>query len=121
MSFPYAFVEGLGAMEILMVMFIVLLLFGANKLPELARGLGRATREFNKATSGVEAEIRHAMEDKPEPTEESKRFAPKPVVVPPQHTLPASAGGNPAAPAAPAALDPSADLRPKPPTPPEAT
>jgi sec-independent protein translocase protein TatA len=96
MTFPTAFIEGLGGLELLMVMFVILLLFGANKLPELARGLGRATREFKKATSGVEEEIRNAMAEKPEPSEESKRFAPKPVVVPP-HTLPSAAANEPAA------------------------
>jgi sec-independent protein translocase protein TatA len=89
MIFPFAFIEGLGGPELMMILFVILLLFGANKLPELARGLGRATREFKKATSGVEEEIRNAMEEKPEPSEEAKRFAPKPVVVPP-HTQPAA-------------------------------
>lgn len=96
MSSSFAFIEGLGGMELLMVLFVVLLLFGANKLPELARGLGRATREFKKATSGVEEEIRNAMTDKPEPSDESKRFAPKPVAVPPQNIQPAESAPPPA-------------------------
>lgn len=79
MHLPFAFIEGLGGPELMMVLFIILLLFGANKLPELARGLGRATREFKKATSGVEEEIRSAMEEKPEPADEAKRAAPQPV------------------------------------------
>lgn len=83
MTSPCAFIEGLGGPELMMVLFIVLLLFGANRLPELARGLGRAMREIKKATSGVEEEIRSAMDEKPEPSEEAKRFAPKPVAVPP--------------------------------------
>lgn len=91
---PFAFIEGIGGLELLMVMFVVLLLFGANKLPELARGLGRATREFKKATSGVEEEIRNAMTETPEPSEEAKRFAPKPVVVPPPNTAPSAAGNE---------------------------
>ena len=60
-----AFLEGIGGPELMMIMFIILLLFGANKLPELAKGLGKAVREFKKATSGVEDEIRRAM-DEPE-------------------------------------------------------
>ncbi len=79
MIFPFAFIEGLGGPELMMVLFLVLLLFGANRLPELARGLGRSVREFKKATSGVEEEFRAAMDDKPELSEEAKRFAPKPV------------------------------------------
>lgn len=46
-----------------MIMFVVLLLFGADKLPELARGLGKSVREFKKATSGLEEEVRKAMEE----------------------------------------------------------
>jgi sec-independent protein translocase protein TatA len=101
MILPLAFIEGIGGPELLMIMFIILLLFGANRLPDLARGLGKSVREFKKATSGIEDQIREAMEDKPEPTPESQRFAPKPVVVPPQNTQPAApsapppASGNP--------------------------
>ena len=62
-----AFIEGIGGPELLMIMFIVLLLFGANRLPDLARGLGRAVREFKKATSGVEQEVRRAMAEPPPP------------------------------------------------------
>lgn len=64
---PTAFIEGIGGPELIMIMFVVLLLFGANRMPELARGLGRAVREFKKATSGVEQEVRRAMEEPPPP------------------------------------------------------
>lgn len=63
----FAFIEGIGGPELLMIMFIVLLLFGADRMPDLARGLGRAMREFKKATSGVEQEVRRAMEEPPPP------------------------------------------------------
>jgi sec-independent protein translocase protein TatA len=62
-----AFIEGIGGPELLLIMFIVLLLFGADRLPDLARGFGRAVREFKKATSGVEQEVRRAMEEPPPP------------------------------------------------------
>ncbi len=65
MSFPVAFIEGIGGPELMMIMFIILLLFGANRLPELARGLGKSVREFKKAASGVENEVRRAMEEEP--------------------------------------------------------
>lgn len=65
MNFPAAFIEGIGGPELMFIMFIVLLLFGANKLPELARGMGKAVREFKKATSSVENEVRRAMEEPP--------------------------------------------------------
>jgi len=67
MSYPLAFIEGIGGPELMLIMFIVLLLFGANKLPELARGMGKAVREFKKATSTVETEMRRAMEEPPPP------------------------------------------------------
>lgn len=41
----------MGNTELLLVLFIVLLLFGGRKLPELARSMGEAAREFNKATT----------------------------------------------------------------------
>jgi sec-independent protein translocase protein TatA len=62
-----SFIEGIGGPELMLIMFIVLLLFGANKLPELARGMGKAVREFKKATSSVETEMRRAMEEPPAP------------------------------------------------------
>ena len=40
-----------GPQELVIILFIVLLLFGAKKLPELARGLGQGIREFKKASS----------------------------------------------------------------------
>lgn len=41
----------LGQTELLYILFIVLLLFGGRKLPELAKSMGEAVREFNKATN----------------------------------------------------------------------
>jgi TatA/E family protein of Tat protein translocase len=61
------FIEGIGGPELMMIMFVILLLFGANKLPELAKGLGKSVREFKKAASGVEEEVRRAMQETEEP------------------------------------------------------
>ena len=47
---------GLGAPELLIVLFIILLLFGGKKLPELARSLGNAVSEYSRASSGVSRE-----------------------------------------------------------------
>lgn len=46
-------IAGLGAPEILIVVFVIILLFGATKLPELARGSGRALRIFKAETKGL--------------------------------------------------------------------
>lgn len=43
----------LGAPEILLILLVVVLLFGAKKLPELARGSGRALRIFKSETKGL--------------------------------------------------------------------
>ena len=40
---------GVGPQELLLVFFVILLLFGGKKLPELAKGLGKGIREFKKA------------------------------------------------------------------------
>ena len=57
----------IGGPELMLIMFIFLLLFGANKLPELAKGLGKSIREFKKAASSVENEVKRAMEEDPTP------------------------------------------------------
>jgi sec-independent protein translocase protein TatA len=60
-----AFIEGVGGPELMMIMLVVLLLFGGKKLPEFARGFGKSMREFKKAASGVEEELKRAMEEEP--------------------------------------------------------
>lgn len=50
----------LGGSEVVMILFVVLLLFGANKIPELARGLGKGMREFKDATNGIQREIQES-------------------------------------------------------------
>jgi sec-independent protein translocase protein TatA len=52
-----AVIPGLGSvgpMELLILLTIILLLFGAKRIPELAKGLGTGIREFRKGTSGQE-------------------------------------------------------------------
>ena len=50
----------IGTMEIILIVLIIILLFGASKLPELARSLGKATGEFKKAKQETELEVREA-------------------------------------------------------------
>lgn len=70
---PYVLaVFNLGMPEILIIFGIIILLFGAKRLPELARGFGKAIREFKKATNEIEDDIRTAIEDEPKPTESKK-------------------------------------------------
>ena len=53
----------LGGQEMIIIFLIVLLLFGAKKLPELARGVGKSMGEFKKAREDFEKEITRAEDD----------------------------------------------------------
>ena len=55
----------LGGGEIILILALVLILFGAKKLPELAKGLGTGIKEFKKATRDVTEEMHSAMEEQP--------------------------------------------------------
>ena len=88
MNLSPAFIEGIGGPELMMIMFIILLLFGANRLPELARGFGKSVREFKKAASGVEEEVRRAMEEEPTPPPAEKKVSAIPPAAPDQPVPP---------------------------------
>ena len=62
----------LGTQEVVLIVFAALMLFGGEKLPELARGLGKGIREFKDATDGVKREI-HRNINELTATEELKR------------------------------------------------
>ena len=53
----------LGGQEIFLILIVVLLLFGGQKIPELMRGLGKGISEFNTAKNSVEDEIRNGIRD----------------------------------------------------------
>jgi sec-independent protein translocase protein TatA len=88
----------LGGGEIILILLLVLILFGAKKLPELAKGLGQGIKEFKKATKEVTDEIHNAVEENhysappprqieqpmpvTEPTEPAKPESPKVEPVP---------------------------------------
>ena len=57
----------LAGPDVIIIMGIVLLLFGAKKLPELARGMGQAVREFSKAKDEFSNEINRPPAPPPEP------------------------------------------------------
>ncbi len=65
-----------GGMEWVIILFVVLLLFGGKKIPELMRGLGKGIREFNSARNSIESEIKEGMrEAERKSIEESKKEA----------------------------------------------
>jgi len=78
------FAAFLGGWEVVVLFAAFLLLFGAKKLPELARGLGHGLREFKKATREVTDEIQNA--DPAAPSDSQQR------------TLPPNSGQTPAQP-----------------------
>ena len=75
-----------GGWEIVLILAVVLILFGAKKLPELAKGLGQGIKEFKKATREVQDEISTAMDETPSPP---KRLPPAQETQPghPQETV----------------------------------
>lgn len=50
-------IGGLGMQEILLIAFVVLLLFGGKKIPELMNGLGKGVRSFKEGMNGIEKEL----------------------------------------------------------------
>ncbi len=62
----------IGMPELLIILVVVLLLFGAKRLPELAKGLGRGIREFKDATKQVEEEFKEIEKSVDEDEKKSK-------------------------------------------------
>ncbi len=56
----------LGPWEILLILVVVLILFGAKRLPELARGLGQGINEFRDAVDSSKKEIIDGIENNPQ-------------------------------------------------------
>jgi len=78
MTEPLAILEGIGGPELVFIGILALLMFGSQRLPELGRSLGRAIREFKRATAGVEENLREVMREDPKPRVRPPA-APKPV------------------------------------------
>lgn len=57
----------LGGTEIILIVFVILLLFGGKKIPELMKGIGKGVRSFKQGMNEIEEEIKKPIEeDKPE-------------------------------------------------------
>lgn len=54
------FLEGIGGSEMILILVVILMFFGANKIPELARGLGKGIREFKDASNEIRNEFERA-------------------------------------------------------------
>lgn len=57
---------GIGLQEILVILLIVLLLFGAKRIPEVAQGLGKGIREFKKAARDIQQDVQETDAEKKE-------------------------------------------------------
>lgn len=57
-----AFLSNLSGWELILIFAVILLFFGAKRLPELSESLGKSLRRFKKATSEVEDEVRSALD-----------------------------------------------------------
>ena len=57
---------GLGLPELIVIFLVILLLFGAKNIPEIAKGIGKALRSFKKGVNEVEDEINSTLEEKNE-------------------------------------------------------
>lgn len=69
---------GLGMQELVIILIIVLVLFGATRLPEIGKGIGQAIRNFKKATSEpdeIDITPKKSVEEKKEEKEEKKESA----------------------------------------------
>jgi sec-independent protein translocase protein TatA len=63
----------LGGGEIFIIMAIVLLLFGAKRIPEIARGMGRGIRQFKDAANDIQEDLEKSVKDVKKQIEEEKK------------------------------------------------
>lgn len=56
-------IGGLGMMEIIMIFLVILLLFGAKRLPEIGSSLGKGIREFKSSVREIEGELKAPLMD----------------------------------------------------------
>jgi sec-independent protein translocase protein TatA len=101
---PFLALNMPGGPEILILFFLILILFGAKKLPELARGMGQAVNEFRKAKDDFNRELEAANPNtvQPQPNPNAQ----------PQSNPPAPAPTTPAATTTPAANPPQGNSAP---------
>ncbi|MBB6613081.1 twin-arginine translocase TatA/TatE family subunit [Pontibacter sp. Tf4] len=57
---------GLGGTEVVLILLVVIIFFGAKRIPELARGLGKGIREFKDATKEIKNDVESSVKDEPQ-------------------------------------------------------
>jgi sec-independent protein translocase protein TatA len=115
---PLGLLPDFGGGEMMLILLVVLLLFGGDKMPQLAKSIGKSIREFKRAANEVEREIKRAIDEVPDTPDlgttfreaaaqsrrKHARIAPKPVTqpeAPPSTATEQTAGETSPAPAAP--------------------
>ena len=61
----FAFLGDMGTGEIMVIVLFILIFFGAKRIPELARGMGRGIREFKDATKEIKTEVEKSIKEDP--------------------------------------------------------
>ena len=61
--FPFALIGPLGWSELLIIFFIILIIFGPRKLPEVAEAMGKSIQKFKKASKDARKEIETGLEN----------------------------------------------------------
>ena len=75
------FLGDIGGSELMLIMVVILIFFGANKIPELARGLGKGIREFKDASTEIRREFEQSGQPAP-PTYGTPNQYPAPLPAP---------------------------------------
>ncbi|MDI6688845.1 MAG: TatA/E family twin arginine-targeting protein translocase [Actinomycetota bacterium] len=66
---------GLGVPELIVIMIIALIIFGPSKLPDIAKAIGRAIREFQKASQDLEKQVKKEFHEVEEIKKDFKKVA----------------------------------------------
>lgn len=78
-SFLFVGMFDIGGPELLLIVFVTLMLFGAKKLPEMMRNLGRSVEEFKRAANNVRNEVMNADLESPAPSHLPPPSSPQPM------------------------------------------
>ena len=69
---PFALIGPLGWSELLIILFIVLIIFGPRKLPEVAEAMGKSIQKFKKASKDAREEIETGLDGETDDTKKEK-------------------------------------------------
>lgn len=78
MTSSFLFLGGIGATEAVLIFVAIVFLFGAKKIPELARGLGKGIREFKDATKEIKDNIEEGINNTNQITSTSPKLPKEP-------------------------------------------